>query len=140
MWIFTDNDDYNKSDCEEVWWENEIPETIFEYDNTDDDSSEIPEETPFYENDTFGHKLISWVLIFVLRLQAKHYLSDAAILSILKFIYAVLLIIDKKNGYHLAKIFRHQNIHCLSILNCKVILNDLWFATSVIAFIKEQLY
>ena len=60
---------------------------------------EIPEETPLYEKDKFIHKLISWVLIFVLRLQAKHYLSDAAILSIFKFIYAVLLIIGKKSSW-----------------------------------------
>ena len=41
----------------------------------------------------------------MIRLQAKHYLPDAAILSILKFIAAVLSLIDKQNGSYVAKNF-----------------------------------
>ena len=80
---------------------------VFDYeDSTDDDAPELPDNNEESgSNDTFGHKLLNWVLIFVTCLQAKHYLSDAAILSILKFISAVLILIDRHNNSYLAKNF-----------------------------------
>ena len=72
-----DEEDYEK----EVWWEDEISEIIFDYDNADNDAPELPEENDAsVANNTFGHKLLNWVLIFMIRLQAKHYLPDAAVI------------------------------------------------------------
>lgn len=108
MFFHRDNEECNidKDDYEEVWWENKISETFFDYDSADNDAPDLPEENEAsFLNNTFGHKLLNWVLIFIIRLQAKHYLPDAAILSILKFIAAVLSLIDKQNGSHLAKKF-----------------------------------
>ena len=109
MLIIIDNEEYNIDEDdykEEVWWENEISETIFDYDSADNDAPELPEENEAsFSNNTFGHKLLKWVLIFIIRLQAKHYIPDAGILSILKFMAAVLSLLDKQNGSHLAKKF-----------------------------------
>ena len=90
MSVVTDNEeDYE----EEVWWENEMPD-VFSYTCTDDDAPDLPEENETSissANTTFSYKLLNWLLIFLMRLQAKHYLSDAAILSILKFTCAGLI-------------------------------------------------
>ena len=78
------------------------------------DSPELPEENEAsFSDNTFGHKLLNWVLIFIIRLQAKNYLPDATILSILKFIAAVLSLRQTKwlTSFHL------QKTHYLSILN-----------------------
>ena len=106
--LVTDNEEYNVDDHEVVeCWENEVPETLFDYDDntsTDDDAPELPEDSEaLSSNETFGLKLLNWLLIFIMRLQAKHYLCDTAIQSILKFICAVLSIIDKRNGCHFAE-------------------------------------
>lgn len=111
VWIFTDNDDYNKAIVKKFGRRMKSLKPYLNIIRMIIHTPEISEETPLYDKDKFSHKLIiSWVLIFMLSLQAKHYLSDAAILSIFKFIYAVLLIIGKK--IILETVFHHQNVHC----------------------------
>lgn len=43
--------------------------------------------------------LLSWILLFILRLQAKHYIPDVAVKSLLTLMYIFLSILGRKSDY-----------------------------------------
>ena len=66
----------------EVWSEDE--------EDLEDLNFDISDEV---NNDTTEYRLTTWFALFLLRLQAQHYIPDAAIDSLLKFLYAFLVIL-----------------------------------------------
>jgi uncharacterized protein YbaR (Trm112 family) len=66
----------------EVWSEDE-----------EDLDIDITDELGQVESVTTEHRLTRWLVLFLLRLQAQHYIPDAAIVSLLKFLYAFFLVL-----------------------------------------------
>ena len=58
--------------------------------------------------------LVSWLVLFLVRLQARHYLPDVAIACLLKFLYTLLVIIGRQSVFvaNMAKQFP-CSLHCL---------------------------
>ena len=83
--MYTDDIEYSLGE-EEVW----------EDEGSEDDDSEDEALPDLEESSTFTKEtaLTTWLLLFLLRLQAKHYIPDTAITSLLKFLYAFLQILS----------------------------------------------
>ena len=76
--------DSQSDDGEEVW------------DESDESCPEECPELPTASQDSEEEDaIIQWLLIFLLRLQAKHYIPDAAVQCLVKFLYIFLRIIGR---------------------------------------------
>ncbi len=53
----------------------------------------------YSENDEAQMALLTWFLLFLLRMQAKHYIPDVALNSLLKFLYAFFLILGRYSEF-----------------------------------------
>lgn len=54
----------------------------------------IQQDTRTYNNE---NALLTWILLFLLRLQAEHYITDSAVNSLLKFLFLFLNIIGRQS-------------------------------------------
>lgn len=102
---------------EEEVWENEEAEEELNQDFIIDsecnvEEPEIPSPSP--QEEKGENCLVSWLVLFLMRLQSKYYIPDAAIGCLLKFMYAFLVIIGKQSVV-IANIVKYfpQSIHCL---------------------------
>lgn len=98
-------------EAEEVW-ENEEGERDLNEDFINDweDGPDFPQ----HDNKEDEDSLVSWLVIFLLRLQSRFYLPDAAVSCIVKFVYAFLVILGTRSEYvaRMVKSFPHS-LYCL---------------------------
>ena len=81
------------SDCLEEIWEDDNSEFSLNSDiQMDEDCPRFPQVDATSSTEM---ALVYWLLLFILRLQARHYLPDAALKSLLKFLHTVLVIIGR---------------------------------------------
>lgn len=88
-----------------MWEDDDHIELESDFPQADDKPSAFPQQdatTLRSEN-----MLLTWLLIFLLRLQAKHYIPDSAVNCLLKFLYVFLCIIGRHSDFvaHLAASF-----------------------------------
>lgn len=70
---------------------------MWEEKDSDDDDDLLPDlEDSTQENEM---ALLTWLLLFLLRMQAKRYIPDVALNSLLKFLYAFLLILGRYSEF-----------------------------------------
>ena len=73
-------------------------------DDTDSENSSDTEDkvsAPNFPESDVSHSeantLVLWVLIFILRIQAKHYIPDTALQCLLKFLFVFFSIVGRTN-------------------------------------------
>ena len=70
----------------------------FESEFDDDQSPNLP--NPISQNHgTEENDLVKWILIVILRLQAKHYIPEAALNSLIKFLFVFFSVIGRTSPY-----------------------------------------
>lgn len=91
----------------EVWEDNDSSDC-------EDEGAVLPELESDESTTRNGRALLTWLLVFLLRMQAKHYIPDAALNSLLKFLYAFLLIISLSSEFiqHIIRVFP-KSVHNL---------------------------
>ena len=63
----------------------------------DEDGPELPQA---YSTSSSGETaLVYWLLLFILRLEGRHYLPEVALKSLLKFLYTVFVIIGHYSDF-----------------------------------------
>ena len=85
------------SDCLEEIWEDDNSEFSLNSDiQMDEDCLRFPQVDATSSTEM---ALVYWLLLFILRLQARPYLPDAALKSLLKFLHTVLVIIGRYSDF-----------------------------------------
>ena len=76
-------------------WDSDSEETCGdEFDNDEAPDLPLNQESRAEERD-----LVVWLLIFILRLQAKHYIPDVALTSLIKFLFIFFSVIGRTSSY-----------------------------------------
>ena len=96
--IFTDD---------EVWDNTSDLEVEYDFSQAENPPASPRQDTTASAMHSSENILLHWLLLFLLRLQGRHYVSDAAINSLLKFLYLFLHIIGRHSQFvaHMANCF-----------------------------------
>lgn len=84
------------TDFEEVWEYEDAEEDV---NNDFANSWEESPDFPLQEKHEEENSLVSWLVLFLLRLQSRFYLPDVAVSSLVKFLYAFLVILGTRSDY-----------------------------------------
>ena len=79
------SDDSQSDEGEEVWEESDESST--------EEYPEFPNELSW--TSTVESAILSWLLIFLLRLQAKYYIPDAAVQCLIRFLYVLFCVLGR---------------------------------------------
>lgn len=98
------------SETEEIW-ENEDAEEQLNEDFADEDSPGVPQVG---ESDKSVHSLVSWLVLFLLRLQSKYYIPEVAMACLLKFLYAFFVVVGFHSEYVASMVEEFlRSLYCL---------------------------
>ena len=88
-------------DAEELWEDEDHESELLDNESKllDDESKDVPPELPCNNSpasdDVPGHAIVMWLVRFLVLLQARHYIPDAAINSLLKFLRVLFVVLGR---------------------------------------------